>query len=65
MRTLQLTHEQIELIQRALNHACSSQIAMMSGFKHVLSDTSRSEIKNSADKYDELVTGINSGDFDV
>ena len=65
MRTLKLSHKQIELIQDSLKQAYRSQIKLIAENKNILSEPAKNEILKSANLFDTLLSDINNGDLDV
>lgn len=65
MRTLKLTHEQIELITNSLTQSYNSQIRIVSENSKILSESVRQEIINSANQFDVLLSEINNGNLDI
>lgn len=65
MRTLQLTHQEIDLITRSLEFLYGSRLDIITQNKYLLSDTEKESIIANANVYAELQEKINSGEKDV
>lgn len=65
MRTLKLTHEQIEILQSALNRAYNQQLKIITDNARVISEQTKAEILKTANEFDDLYSLISEGDLDV
>ena len=65
MRTIILTHEQIELLQSALNRAYNQQLKIITDNARILPDEARNEILKAANSFAELNSLISEGGLDV
>ena len=51
MRTIQITHEEVEIIKRALQYVYDRKLDTISQNKKVLGDEATEKIKEQANKY--------------
>ena len=64
MRTIQITHEEVEIIKRALQYVYDRKLDTISQNKKVLGDEATDKIKNQANKYFDTQS-IFDGERDV
>lgn len=65
MRTLKLTHEQIEVLQSALNRAYNQQLKIITDNARIISEQTKAEILKTANEFDDLHSLISEGGLDV
>lgn len=65
MRTLKLTHEQIEILQSALNRAYNQQLKIITDNARVISEQTKAEILKTANEFDDLYSLISEGGLDA
>ncbi len=65
MRTLKLTHQEIEILEKALAFAYNQQLETVRNMSVIFDDDARQQVINSANKYDTLRSKINSSEADV
>lgn len=65
MRNLSLSHEEIELIEKALNFTYNRTLDAVNATNGIISIEARKELTDSANKYAELANSIANGNKDV
>ena len=65
MRTLQLSHRDIELIEKSLNHVYNSQIKLISDNRKLMEEEQVKLFLDLSNEYDDLRIAISDGMKDV
>jgi hypothetical protein len=65
MRTLKLSHQEIELIENALLYVYDKKLDMVSNSKRILDKEQRDSIMSVANKYFDLQEQISNSEKDV
>lgn len=64
-RTLELTHEEIELIEAALNQVTSLKMSQVSSQAGIMTKQEREAILQSSNRFDTLRAEIAEGEKDI
>jgi hypothetical protein len=65
MRTLKLTHQEIEILEKALVFAYNQQLETVRNMSVIFDDDARQQVINSANMFDDLRSKINNSEADV
>lgn len=65
MRTIKLSHDEIELIKNSLQYVYDKKLDIVKNNRKILGDSESKSIIDTANKYFDVAEKISNGDYDV